>query len=83
LIEVEVIVYDLMQQNDINVLIQNNFKEPFKIDEDLTHSELIQRLQVAGVYSVRSTNILSDVLSNKTSRIVIKGVNCVFKSRQV
>lgn len=80
-IEVEAELYDLMQQQEVNALIQNNFKDPFKINEDLTHSELIQRLQVAGVYSVRSTNVLSDVLSSETSRIVIKGVNCVFSLR--
>lgn len=80
-IEVEAKLYDMMQQKEVNALIQENFSEPFKINQDLTHSELIQRLHVMGVYSVRSTNILNDVLSSPMSRIVIKGVNCVFSLR--
>jgi len=80
-LEVEAKLYDLMKQREIDKLIQENFKEPFKIAQNLTYSDLIRRLHVAGVYSVRCLNITEDVIVNELSRLVIKGVNCVYRQR--
>ena len=80
-LEVEAKLYDLMKQREVNELIHANFTEQFKIAESLTHSDLIQRLHVLGVYSVRCLNVTEDLVVDKLSRIIIKGVNCVFTSR--
>lgn len=80
-IEVEATLYDLMQQREVDNLIQANFKEPFKIAQNLTYSDLIRRLHVAGVYSVRCLNITEDIVVDELSRLVVKGVNCVYRQR--
>ena len=71
----------MMKQREVNGLIQENFTEPFKIAQSLTYSDIIQRLHVLGVYSARCLNVSEDVVADELSRIVIKGVNCVFTQR--
>ena len=80
-LEVEAKLYDLLKQREVEKLIYANFSEPFKINENLTYSDLIQRLHVAGIYSVRCLNVTEDVVTDALSRIIIKGVNCVFTQR--
>ena len=80
-IEVEAKLYDLMQQREIDERIKANFEEPFKIAQSLTFSDLIRRLHVEGVYSVRCKNISDDIVVDNLSRLVIEGVNCVYTQR--
>ena len=82
-IQARVNLFDLSTQAEVDRVIQNAFNEPFKISEDLTYSDVVQRLHVAGVYSVEMLYPTQSIVCDDESRIVIKEVACVYHRANV